>query len=82
MKYLVTLILFLTSIISLQAQTEVCDGDLCVVQFNAAFNTANEVTWLSDLTDCDINTVEIKYIRVQPSNNRCVLIEHVYCILA
>ena len=40
MKYLVTFILFLASFISnLPAQTEVCDGDLCVVQFNAAFNS-------------------------------------------
>ena len=56
MKYLVTFILFLTSLNGLSAQTEVCDGDLCVVQFNAAFNSANEVKWLSDLTDCDIKS--------------------------
>ena len=42
MKYLVTFILFLASIKGLPAQTEVCDSDLCVVQFNAAFNSANE----------------------------------------
>ena len=44
--------------LGLSAQ-KVCDGDLCVVQFNASFNSSNEVTWLGELTDCNINTVDI-----------------------
>jgi len=74
MRYLVALVLFLTSITSLSAQTEVCDGDLCVVQFNAAFNSANEVKWLSDLTDCDINTVDIMADPSLPQDYKIVVV--------
>mgnify|MGYP003665810945 FL=1 len=58
MRYLVAFLLFSISFLELPAQT-VCDGDLCVVQFNASFNSSNEVTWLGELTDCNINTVDI-----------------------
>ena len=34
------------------------DG-LVVVEFNASFNEANRVTWLSKLTDCDTERVDI-----------------------
>ena len=41
-------------------QTEICtDSDLCVIQFNASFNSANEVTWLNNLTDCSVFNVDI-----------------------
>ena len=30
-----------------------------MVQFNAKFNTSNEVKWLDELTDCTTNTVDI-----------------------
>jgi hypothetical protein len=44
--------------------TALCKGQdfpsgLCVVEFNASFNKANEVTWLSKLTDCEIERVDI-----------------------
>ena len=58
MKKLVILLLLSISFLGLSAQ-EVCDGDLCVVQFNASFNSSNEVTWLGELTDCNTNTVDI-----------------------
>ena len=74
MKYLVTFILFLASINGLPAQTEVCDGGLCVVQFNAAFNSVNEVTWLGDLTDCDINTVDIMADPKLPQDYKIVVV--------
>ena len=42
------------------SQTEICtDSDLCVIQFNASFNSANEVTWLNNLTDCSVFNVDI-----------------------
>ena len=34
------------------------DG-LVVVEFNASFNKANEVTWLNKLTDCDVERIDI-----------------------
>ena len=60
MKYLVALLFFILSTTSLSAQNALCDNDdICVVQFNASFNSANEVTWLDKLTDCSINTLDI-----------------------
>ena len=35
------------------------DVGLCVVEFNASFNASNSVDWIDDLTDCDINRVDI-----------------------
>ena len=29
-----------------------CDADVCVVQFNAGWNSANDVEWVRDLKDC------------------------------
>ena len=34
------------------------DG-LVVVEFNASFNKTNEVQWLSKLTDCDVERIDI-----------------------
>jgi hypothetical protein len=34
------------------------DG-MVAVEFNASFNKANEVTWLSKLSDCEIERVDI-----------------------
>ena len=34
------------------------DG-LCVVEFNASFNEVNKVEWLSKLTDCEVERVDI-----------------------
>jgi len=57
-------------------QEEVCTGDdgLCVVQFNAAFNSANEVKWLEDLTDCSISTVDIMANPTLPSEYKIVVV--------
>ena len=58
MRKLVILLLFFVSFLELSAQ-DICDGDLCVIQFNASFNSSNEVKWLGELTDCNTNTVDI-----------------------
>ena len=36
-----------------------CEEDLCVVQFNAGFNEANKVIWVSELSDCDTKFIDI-----------------------
>ena len=37
-----------------------CEDDgLCVVQFNASFNTANKVTWIDKLNDCNKHFIDI-----------------------
>ena len=61
MKYLVALALTLlfTNTPPAEEKTELCDDGICVVQFNAGFNAANEVTWLDNLTDCTTTTVDI-----------------------
>jgi len=58
MRYLVAFLLLLIPLFKTTAQN-VCDGDLCVIQFNASFNSANEVQWLGELTDCNTNTFDI-----------------------
>jgi hypothetical protein len=55
MKKLLLLLLLLTT---------TCIGQdfpsgLVVVEFNASFNKSNEVVWLSKLTDCNIQRVDI-----------------------
>ena len=36
-----------------------CDTELCVVQFNAVWNSANDVTWVEKLKDCEIQYIDI-----------------------
>ena len=36
-----------------------CDTELCVVQFNAGWNSANDVTWVEKLKDCEIQYIDI-----------------------
>jgi|TARA_R110000851_G_scaffold100550_1_gene216163 hypothetical protein len=37
-----------------------CEEDLCVVQFNAGFNEANKVIWVSELSDCSTKFIDIQ----------------------
>ena len=37
-----------------------CNSDICVVQFNASWNEANGVDYLDDLTDCSVMSVNIE----------------------
>ena len=36
-----------------------CNSDICVVQFNASWNESNSVDYLDKLTDCDVMNVNI-----------------------
>jgi len=57
----VYLILFLAAMFfasSAKAQN-LCNSDICVVQFNASWNSANNVGYLDKLTDCDVMNVNI-----------------------
>ena len=40
-------------------QTKICDEDICVVEFNAGWNEANNATYLDKLTDCGIKRILI-----------------------
>jgi len=54
-KLLILLLLpFLT-----YAQSSPCDADVCVVQFNAGWNSSNDVEWVSNLKDCEVQYIDI-----------------------
>jgi len=36
-----------------------CNSDICVVQFNASWNESNSVDYLSKLTDCEVMNISI-----------------------
>ena len=36
-----------------------CNSDICVVQFNASWNASNSVNYLGELTDCEVMNVNI-----------------------
>ena len=55
MKKLLLLILFPI----LAYSQSPCDADICVVQFNAGWNSANDVEWLEKLKDCEIKYIDI-----------------------
>ena len=57
MKKFIFILLFLVT--SLGYGQELCNEGLCVVQFNASFNKANEVTWLNKLSDCEVESIDI-----------------------
>ena len=65
MKYLITSLLLIFFVVGVsypvieKEKVEICNEGICVVQFNAKFNAANEVTWLNELTDCTTATVDI-----------------------
>tara|TARA_R100001443_G_scaffold103027_1_gene111312 strand:- start:410 stop:796 length:387 start_codon:yes stop_codon:yes gene_type:complete len=76
-KLLKVYILLLLSILmsgSINAQSP-CEGDdLCVVQFNAGFNKANEVTWLNKLTDCNTKFIDIQVDATAASKYKIVVV--------
>jgi len=76
MKYLVALALPFLFIGTPPAEekTELCDDGICVVQFNAGFNAANEVKWLNNLTDCSIATVDIMEDPSLPQDYKIVVV--------
>ena len=51
-----------------------CNSDICVVQFNAAFNANNEVKWLNELTDCSTRTVDITKDPSLPQDYKIVVV--------
>ena len=55
MKNLLILLLFPLLIYSQSP----CDEDVCVVQFNAGWNSANDVEWVGKLKDCEIHYIDI-----------------------
>ena len=38
---------------------EICNSGVCVVEFNASFNSGNSVPWIESLNDCETSRVDI-----------------------
>ena len=80
MKYLVAIILSLLTATNAgkpileSEEINLCEDGLCVIQFNAGFNSANEVTWLNELTDCSTATVDIMTDPSLPSEYKIVVV--------
>ena len=52
-------LLFLLLLLTTTCSSQDFPNGLTVVEFNASFNSANAVTWLSKLTDCKIERIDI-----------------------
>ena len=76
MKYLVALIFpfLFTGEPPLEEKTNICEDSICVIQFNAGFNSANEVKWLNNLTDCTTATVDIMEDPSLPQDYKIVVV--------
>ena len=56
--YAALMVTMLVSGMTTSAQN-LCGSDICVVQFNASWNTGNNVDYLEKLTDCEVMNVNI-----------------------
>ena len=56
--YLLIILLMIISS-SANGQSYTCDEDICVVEFNASWNSANNVTWINKLSDCETKRILI-----------------------
>lgn len=71
-KLLILLFFLLFSMISFSQN--LCDDDICVVEFNASFNKTNSVEWLEKLGDCSTLRVDIsKNPELQKEHNIVVV---------
>ena len=57
-KFIILIIVLLFSFVSLSQN--MCDEDICVIEFNAGFNKQNSVDWLEKLGDCGVMRVDIQ----------------------
>ena len=58
MKFIKVLLVMLLPIIG-YSQSPCKEDGLCVVQFNASFNSANKVSWVGELSDCESIFIDI-----------------------
>ena len=56
MRNILTILFTLPFLMSAQSP---CDADVCVVQFNAGWNSGNDVEWVENLKDCEIQYIDI-----------------------
>ena len=53
------IILFMIISSSANGQSYTCDEDICVEEFNASWNSANNVAWINKLSDCETKRILI-----------------------
>jgi len=64
MKILTTLcasfaLLLAATFVTPAEDKDVCGSGICVVEFNASFNSQNSVTWIEKLNDCETARIDI-----------------------
>jgi hypothetical protein len=52
----------------------VCFSQVKVIQFNANWNSANSVKWLSDLSDCSVDEIDIATNKAAQSKYKIVVV--------
>ena len=57
MKKIILALLLLIPLVTFSQSP--CKDDICVVQFNAGWNSANDVEWVDDLGDCGTKYIDI-----------------------
>ena len=57
MKKIILVLLLLLPLVTFSQSP--CKDDICVVQFNAGWNSSNDVEWVDDLSDCGIKYIDI-----------------------
>ena len=57
--FCLALSLVLASTASTETAPEISDVGICVVEFNAAFNSANSVPWVENISDCEHQRIDI-----------------------
>jgi len=64
MKVILTLFVFSAFFLAatyagVAEEKEVCSSGICVIEFNASFNSQNSVPWIEKLSDCGTSRVDI-----------------------
>ena len=52
----------------------VCQSGVCVVEFNASFNSSNSVPWIESLSDCETSRVDIASNPAMQSEHKIVVV--------
>ena len=53
---------------------EVCNSGICVIEFNASFNSGNSVPWIEKLSDCSTARIDIASNPTMQSDHKIVVV--------
>ena len=85
MKTLATVLFALLSATAFVAvvtaeESEVCPSGICVVEFNAEFNSQNSVDWIDKLIDCEVARVDILERPEMQKEHSIVVVPNVFIL--